>query len=122
MAAPFYDPYFAVSVTIPNDGANHQLFALMFAIDPTCPVRSRYVTIQNDPTSADSVLIGSAPTNDQGLSSPSVLSATNYGFKLIVGANEALWGTRDEDFAIVRYWIRTTGVGTAKINVQAIRG
>ena len=120
--ASFYDPYFAVSVTIPNDGAIHQLFPLLTAVDPTCPVRARYVTVQNDPTSADSLLIGSGPTNDQGLVSGSVLTATNYGFKLIVGANEPLWGTRDEDFAIVRYWVRTTGVGTVKLNFQAIRG
>jgi len=117
-----YDPYFAVSVTIPNDGANHKLFTLLTAVDPSCPVRARYVTVQNDPTSSDAILIGSAPTNDQGASSPSVLSSSNYGFKLIVGANEPLWGTRDEDFAIVRYWVRTTGVGTAKLNFQAIRG
>jgi hypothetical protein len=120
--ATFYDPYFAASVTIPNDGANHQLFPLLVAIDPNCPIRSRFVTIQNDPTSADSLLIGSGPTNDQGLASSSVLTSTNYGFKLIVGANEPLWGTRDEDFALSRYWVRTTGVGTVKLNLQAIRG
>lgn len=123
MAQHPYTLYAGFSLTIPNDNANHQLLALLLAVDSKISPRTHYLTIQNDPdNSNDSLLIGSAPTDDQGATSPEALSAVNFGVKLVLGASETFMGFRDEDFPISRYWLRTNGTGTCSINVQVVRG
>ncbi len=117
-----YDTYFAATIVVPNDSANHQLLTLMKAIDPIAPIRTKYFTLQVDSASADSLLLGSGPTDMQGNTSPSSLSATNFGRSYTPGSEEAYYGIMDEDFSMARFWVRTTGAGTATLHIQCIRG
>lgn len=116
-------PYDGITVTVPNDSANHQLFSLLKAVNPRVANRAKYYTVQNDPdNSSDSALFGAASLDDQGAANPAALSSVNYGVKLIKGSSETFQGVKDEDFNIARVWVRTTGAGAVQLNVQVIRG
>lgn len=123
MAANILSPYDGITVTVPNDGANHQLFALLQAVNPQVSVRCHYLVIQNDPDeSADTVCIGAAPTDSQGANNPAKLSATNRGAKIAQGESETFTGFHDEDFNLTRFWVRTSGNGSVVLNCQIVRG
>lgn len=116
-------PYDGITVTVPNDGANHQLLELLRAVNPRCANRAKYYTVQNDPdNSNDSAVFGAASLDDQGSVNPAALSSNNYGVKITKGSSETFAGFKDEDFNIARVWVRTTGAGTVQLNVQVIRG
>ena len=116
-----YDSYFAATIVVPNDGARHQLHALMLAIEPIAPIRSRYLDVQVDALSADSLLVGSGPFDMQGNANPAALTTTMYGHKIDPGADYVLYGFGYVDYSITRFWVMTTGVGTATLHVSVVR-
>lgn len=126
---PTYDPYFGGVVNIPNDGAAHQIFALMKALNPNAPFHCKYLTIQSVPAgslaSTANALIGESALNDQGAANPSKVTTTNFGVTLIPGASETFggyWG--DEYNNVTRYWVINDGTGTGVVNlsIQCVRG
>ena len=116
-----YDSYFSATIVVPNDGVRHQLYALMLAVEPIAPVRSRYLDIQVDSASADSVLVGSGPVDMQGNVSAAALTTTMYGYKILPGNDYVVLGFGYSDYSIVRFWVMTTGVGTSTIHVSVVR-
>ena len=128
-ASRLYKPYQAISVQVPNDSANHQLLSLITAANAGEPVRGKFVVIQNDPIRSTAyALFGEAPTDDQGNSNPTVLSAINYGKALAVGSSQTYDGASaangDENVNMARFWIRNNGASTGILwlNVEVVRG
>ena len=125
---PIYDAYFAGVISIPNDSAPHQIFALMKAINPTAPYHCKYFTIQSVPAgslvSTANALIGESALDNQGATNPSKLTSTNFGVILVPGASETFGGWWDEFNNIARYWVINDGTGTGVVSlaVQAVRG
>ena len=116
-----YDSYFAATIVVPNDGVRYQLYALMNTVEAIAPVRARYLEIQVDSASADALLIGSGPFDMQGNVSPAALTATMYGHKISAGEYYVILGFGYSDYSINRFWVMTTGVGSATIHVSVVR-
>jgi hypothetical protein len=117
-----YLAFQSVTVTVPNDAAVHSLRTLLVAIDPISPIRTKWITMQVNASSAGTLLIGGAATDDQGVASPSALTATNYGISLAPGAPVEYWyGVADEAFPLSRFFVMASG-GVATVHVQVFRG
>ena len=120
-----WQPYAGITVTVPNDSAIHQIYALMKAVNPLAPIHCKYLVIQNDPIlSTANVFIGEGPTDSQGASNPSVLTATNKAAVIMAGSSETFGGWWDDYNNIARYYALNdgTGTGVVKLNIQAVRG
>lgn len=121
---PLYKTFGTVSITIPNDGAVHQILPLMQAVDPQAPIRGKWVNIQNDPLiSTANCYLGEGPTTDQGASNPAVVSATNRSV-IPQGASENFGGFWDSYNQLQRYFVINSGDGTGvlKLNITVSRG
>ena len=111
----------SVTLTVPNDAAAHSLFTLISAIQPICPTRTRWMTIQVPATSAGTLLIGDGPKNEDGTTNPSALTATNVGLSIAAGAAvEYFYGISDADFTLTKFYVLASG-GAVTVNVQIIR-
>jgi hypothetical protein len=120
-----YKPYSAIRVSIPNDGAAHNIQALMSAVDPQAPIHAKYFTIQNDVlTSTANAIIGEGPLTDQGASNPAAVTTSNYGVVLLAKQSETFGGFWDEYINICRFYVINDGTSTGVVNlcIQAARG
>lgn len=120
-----YLGYAGITVSVPNDSAPHQIYALMAAIDPKAPKHTQYLAIQNHPlVSTANALIGESALDDQGATNPSKLTSSNCGVVLLPADSETFGGWHDEYNNITRLWVINDGSGTGvlSLNVTCMRG
>ena len=111
----------SVTITVPNDAARHSLYTLLLAIQPICPPRTRWMTIQVPAASAGTLLFGDGPLNEDGTTNPTALTATNVGLSIAAGAAvEYFYGISDADFTLTKFYVQSSG-GIVTANVQIIR-
>lgn len=121
MAANNLATRLSATVVVPNDSASHSLFTLLQSVQPICPTRTRWMTIQVDGSSAGSLLIGDGPINEDGTTNPAALTSTNFGLKITTTSQtEYFYGITDSDYTITKFYVMASG-GAATIHVQIIR-